>query len=325
MSNHNLAKEGGLVFHIGSYNSEAQNCKKSTPSQVEEDANDVERETANVTKDNDQTKNSESLNKNGSGFFNPVMTVYRDFIVLTSKLLYRKQIESSTKFQEGIENSKHSYYSHSPFHFADPFSGCGPLPIRVMSELVKTRKDMQLLHYSKSEASINFHSFPLFPIKVSANDLSKDCEKLMRANYIQNSLVDLNLNSDKDNSLEFEISSKDANLFLHRINSFKDKEYVPANHIHLDPFGCCTPYLDSAMSALDIQVKKDRSSSGVLSLTATDIGVLYDRRYIDNCRRHYNILYLDKKRSNNFREQLVLPYSALCQLTLLCILILHSS
>jgi len=97
----------------------------------------------------------------------------------------------------------------------------------------------------------------------------------------------------------------DANLFLHTINSFKDEEYIPANHIHLDPFGCCTPYLDSAMSALDIQVKKDGSCSGVLSLTATDIGVLYDRRYVNNCRRHYNILHLDKKRNNNFREQAV--------------------
>jgi len=59
------------------------------------------------------------------------------------------------------------------------------------------------------------------------------------------------------------------------------------------------------MSALDIQVKKDGSYSGVLSLTATDIGVLYDRRYIDNCRRHYNILHLEKKRNSNFREQAV--------------------
>merc|ERR1712012_495239 len=55
----------------------------------------------------------------------------------------------------------------------------------------------------------------------------------------------------------------------------------------------------------DIQVRKDGSCSGVLSLTATDIGVLYDRRYVNNCRRHYNILHLDKKRNNNFREQAV--------------------
>ena len=305
MSNYNLAKEGGLLFHIGNHNSEAQNCKKSTSSQHEEDIDNVERETTNVTKDNDQIKTLESLDKNGSGFFNPIMTVYRDFIVLTSKVLYRKQIECAIKFQGGIENVKPSDYSQSPFHFVDPFSGCGPLPIRIMTELVKTRKEMQQQHYSKSKASINCPSLPQFPIQISANDLSKDCEKLIRENYIQNSLIDPKLNSDKDDSLKFEITSKDANLLLHRINSFKDKEYIPANHIHLDPFGCCTPYLDSAMSALDIQVKKDGSSSGILSLTATDIGVLYDRRYIDNCRRHYNILHLNKKRSNIFREQAV--------------------
>jgi len=305
MSNYNLAKEGGLSFHIGNHSSEVENCNISTSSQREGHTNDVEKETTNVTKNNHKKKNWESLDKNGSGFFNPAMTVYRDFVVLTSKLLYRKLMECSIKFHDGTKNVKPSDYSQSPFHFVDPFSGCGPLPIRIMAELVKTRKEMQQQRYSKSKASINCTSLQQFPIQISANDLSKDCDKLIRENYIQNILVNQNLNSDKDDSLKFEITSKDANLFLHKINSFKDKEYMPANHIHLDPFGCCTPYLDSAMSALDIQVKKDGSSSGILSLTATDIGVLYDRRYIDNCRRHYNILHLNKKRNYNFREQAV--------------------
>ena len=188
MSNHNLAKEGGLLFHIGNHSSEVKNCNRSTSSQSEGDTNDVERETVNVTKENDQTKNSESLNKNGSGFFNPVMTVYRDFVVLTSKLLYRKQIECSIKRQDRTENVEPSDYSQSPFHFADPFSGCGPLPIRIMAELVKTRKEMQQQHYSKSKASINCTSLPQFPIQISANDLSIDCDKLIRENYIQNTL-----------------------------------------------------------------------------------------------------------------------------------------
>ena len=279
----NLVKEGGLVFHIGKNLSESQDCDTSSSPHL--------------------GKSLESLDKNGSGFFNPAMVVYRDFIVLTSKLLYKKQIEFFIKFKEKHDAIKTLDEPQSTFHFADPFSGCGPLPIRIMTELVKTRKEINEKCNSSPHESIECTSFPQFPIQVSANDLSEDCKNLIETNGIQNGLINLKLISDE--SKKFSISSKDANLFLHTINSFKNDKYKPASHIHLDPFGCCTPYLDSAMSALDIQVKNEGSCSGVLSLTATDIGVLYDRRYTNNCRRHYNILHLEKKRSNNFREQAV--------------------
>ena len=279
----NLVKEGGLVFHIGKNLSESQYCDTSNSPHLGE--------------------NVESLDKNGSGFFNPAMVVYRDFIVLTSKLLYKKQMESFIEFQENFDTTKPLNDPQSPFHFLDPFSGCGPLPIRIMTELVKTKKELKEKYISNPQSSIECTSFPEFPIQVSANDLSEDCKNLIETNGIQNGLINTKLIS--DGSKKFSISSNDANLFLHTINSFQNDKYKPASHIHLDPFGCCTPYLDSAMSALDIQVKKEGSCSGVLSLTATDIGVLYDRRYINNCRRHYNILHLEKKRSNNFREQAV--------------------
>jgi len=291
----NFSKEGGLFFYIGNGAIAIQNCDALKISQPEELIHDKTTETINTTKENVQNKNLESLDKNGSGFFNPAMVVYRDFIILTSKLLIKNQIESFMKSQENVENLTQLDKSQSSFHFADPFSGCGPLPIRITNELVKTKTEILRQHKSINCSSIR--------IKISANDLSDDCKKLIEKNYTQNHFSDLNIHL--DDGPKIDITSMDANLFLHKINSFKDEEYIPANHIHLDPFGCSTPYLDSAMSALDIQVKKDGSCSGVLSLTATDIGVLYDRRYVKNCRRHYNILHLDKKRNNNFREQAV--------------------
>ena len=46
-----------------------------------------------------------------------------------------------------------------------------------------------------------------------------------------------------------------------------EKEYNPFRFVHLDPFGCPTPYLDAALRALP--------HNGVLTISATDTGALY--------------------------------------------------
>ena len=44
-------------------------------------------------------------------------------------------------------------------------------------------------------------------------------------------------------------------------------------------------------------------SGSILSVTATDTSVLYDRRHIAKAKRHYGILHLSKKRKRVWREQ----------------------
>ena len=43
-------------------------------------------------------------------------------------------------------------------------------------------------------------------------------------------------------------------------------------------------------------------NTGILTLTATDTGALFDRRYADVAKRHYNLVNLDKDRGICFRE-----------------------
>jgi len=68
----------------------------------------------------------------------------------------------------------------------------------------------------------------------------------------------------------FRISNLDANLFLTQIgvtggtNYSKlvpnSNEFLPATHVHLDPFGCVTNFLDSAVSALDLRADRARAT-----------------------------------------------------------------
>ena len=44
-------------------------------------------------------------------------------------------------------------------------------------------------------------------------------------------------------------------------------------------------------------------SGSILSVTATDTSVLYDRRHIAKAKRHYGVLHLSKKRKRVWREQ----------------------
>ena len=155
MTNSNFAEEGGLFFCTGNSlsicdppeTSNSSASKSPLPNDIIDTSESISEKLDSIVEINKQVKNSERLDKNGSGFFNPAMVVYRDFVVLTSKLLYKKQIESFLTSQKEIKTSKTntSKSIQSPFHFADPFSGCGPLPIRIMSELIKTRKEIQEL------------------------------------------------------------------------------------------------------------------------------------------------------------------------------------
>ena len=172
-------------------------------------------------------------------------------------------------------------------------------------------------------------------------------------------------------------------VFINYIN-IPWHQFLPAHHVHLDPYGCIVDSLDAAIRCLDVRkfgngvlscssdattnseasnsnfneffsllktfyksclftylllflssktiwlIKKfgkigqnsgfrnwllhpvckilentdSTSSSGsILSVTATDTSILYDRRHIAKAKRHYGILHLSKKRKRVWREQ----------------------
>ena len=247
----------------------------------------------------------------GGGFYNPKMGLYRDIVVLIVMInTKRKTVDDSVK---GSQDSQ--------FRFLDAFSGCGALALRVA----------KVLEHVISEGNDNIEA------SVMANDASRRCRKLIRNNAKSNSIT----LKDKDEykrskcvkgaenalvdtssrTVTIDVTGKDVNQLLYEVanggndgvddsedsdeseeNSFKLKSKIPSqnqfepfHHIHLDPFGCTVPYLDSAIRALKMK-------TGILTLTATDTGALFDRRYVDVAKRHYNLVNLDKDRGICFRE-----------------------
>ena len=63
-------------------------------------------------------------------------------------------------------------------------------------------------------------------------------------------------------------------------------------------------WLLSTSGVQDIGNTDSTSSLGsILSVTATDTSILYDRRHIAKAKRHYGILHLSKMRKRVWREQ----------------------
>ena len=290
-----LVKEGNVTLFVGT-------AKISSDSNV----NDEDQH-----QQNKPSSFGGKLAWGGGGFYNPKMGLYRDIVMLIVIMnTKRKSVDASVKsFQD------------SQFRFLDAFSGCGALALRVA----------KVLEHVITEGNDNIEA------SVMANDASRKCRKLIRNNAKINSIT----SKDKDgfrrskraedaiNSLintssgpvTIDVTGKDVNQLLSEVanggndgvddseNSdvsedssliFNSKtsyqnQFEPFHHIHLDPFGCTVPYLDSAIRALKMK-------TGILTLTATDTGALFDRRYADVAKRHYNLVNLDKDRGICFRE-----------------------
>lgn len=210
----------------------------------------------------------------GSGFYNPQMRLYRDVVVL-SACCSRRDGRGS--------------------RFLDAFGGTGALGLRVASTLA----DAGGRHAGG--------------MSVTINDASATCESLIRENAAENGLADA-----------VQVVREDANVLMHRVAS-SNEPYLPYTHVHLDPFGCIVEYLDAAVRSVDVRRGmqshirgEDCSSSSmpagrdadaeihnVLTATSTDTGVLYDRRYVRNAKRHYGVLELKLPRDRAYREQAV--------------------
>merc|ERR1719343_1696433 len=119
----------------------------------------------------------------------------------------------------------------------DAFSGTGALAIRWATAFSKAR--------------------PGFKAHIIANDRSADCAELIRENCSANGRAGGHV----------EVTNEEANLLLARcaVQPF----LKPFDAIHLDPFGCCTSFLDNAVRAI--------ANGGVLSLTSTDNSALFNR------------------------------------------------
>ena len=247
----------------------------------------------------------------GGGFYNSKMGLYRDMVMLIV------MINAKPKSVDGPEKS----FQDSQFRFLDAFSGCGALALRVA----------KVLEHVITEGDGNIEA------SVIANDASRKCRKLIRNNAKINSITlkdkgDCRRSKcakDAENAsidtcsrtVTMDVTGKDVNQLLYEVanggndvvddseNSDESEEgsvilkskipsqnqFEPFHHIHLDPFGCTVPYLDSAIRALKMK-------TGILTLTATDTGALFDRRYADVAKRHYNLVNLDKDRGICFRE-----------------------
>jgi len=208
------------------------------------------------------------------GFYNPQMGLYRDMVLL---------IALSARLNTQQNDNK---ITTKEYCFLDAFSGCGALALRIAKMFEKV---------SDGKASCNTY--------ITVNDVAEKCQQIIHKNILSNSLNNscVNLNtakdSDKDQEMKLQgnvflnVTGKDAKLLMYEAIS-KNTNF---DYIHLDPFGCVVPFLDAAISSLKV-------GEGILTLTATDTGALFDRRYLKVAKRHYNLVNLNKDRGICFRE-----------------------
>jgi tRNA (guanine26-N2/guanine27-N2)-dimethyltransferase len=104
---------------------------------------------------------------------------------------------------------------------------------------------------------------------------ANECRMDVYANDIQPSAIKLAKRNAKLNKAKIKTSVNEANLFL------MESKYDKFDCIDIDPFGSPAPFLNSAMRAIS-------PKSGLLCITATDIGVL-SGNYPVVCFRKYFI------------------------------------
>lgn len=143
----------------------------------------------------------------------------------------------------------------------DAFSGAGALALRWASAFSK--------------------QFPGQSVHIVANDQSSHCAELIRENRDANHMP----------GQQLQVTNEDTNLLMSRCALQPSSGRFDA--MHLDPFGCCTPFLDNAMRAV--------ANGGVISLTSTDTSALFNRGYARVCLRHYGVR-LNSQRGEHWRE-----------------------
>ena len=147
-----------------------------------------------------------------------------------------------------------------PYRLLDAFSGVGALALRWAASLSTSRTT-----------------------HITANDRAETCQKYIRTNITAN---------DTTTAHPICVTGHDVNVLLSEDAVTPDQR--PFDFIHLDPFGCVVPYLDSAFRCLP--------NGSILSFTSTDIGPLCDRRYRNVAKRHYNVELAQPRDPTHYRE-----------------------
>ena len=205
----------------------------------------------------------------GGGFYNPNMTLGRDLAVLAA-------VEQFHLLSPVLPAR--------PMRLLDAFSGVGALALRWASALASSPSSPSSPSSSPPQAHIN----TIKQVHITANDRSPTCQEFIRTNVEKNT-------SDHCLVANVIVTGEDVNVLLSRDAIAPNRR--PFDFVHLDPFGCVVPYLDSVFRCLP--------GGAVLSFTATDVSAVYDRRYKHVAKRHYGVDLHDPRNSNTFRETAV--------------------
>jgi len=160
-----LADEGGLFFNTGFTVVSKDRPDLTTKSSEQNNSTEKHAEDHNLFSprsssgdEEKKTEQKEHLAKNGSGFFNPAMEVYRDFIVVLNRVIFEqfannllikaREIKKNNSKQSSEHNEQKfdvlsSFRAANSFHFADAFAGVGPLAIRVSDSLKKAQENFE--------------------------------------------------------------------------------------------------------------------------------------------------------------------------------------
>ena len=219
----------------------------------------------------------------GGGFYNPKMGLYRDIVMLIVMInTKRKSVDDSVKSSQD-----------SQFRFLDAFSGCGALALRVAKVLehVITEGDGNIeASVIANDASRKCRKLIRNNAKINSITLKDkgDCRRSKCAKDAENASIDT-----CSRTVTIDVTGKDVNQLLYEVanggNDLVDdsedsddsedgsliskskipsqNQFEPFHHIHLDPFGCTVPYLDSAIRALKMAINLRQPPKGCIHHT----------------------------------------------------------
>ncbi|KAF7683825.1 tRNA (guanine(26)-N(2))-dimethyltransferase [Astathelohania contejeani] len=129
------------------------------------------------------------------------------------------------------------------------------LSIAVINEFIKDIKEPKIFEAMSATGlrGIRYKKELINDAKIYLNDLDSESIKLIEKNIILNEL----------NPTDFYITNEDCNKYMASNPSTFDV-------IDIDPFGCCTPFINTALLAI--------KNNGLLCLTSTDMGVLCNNK-----------------------------------------------
>ncbi|KAM0677956.1 tRNA methyltransferase 1 [Binucleata daphniae] len=167
------------------------------------------------------------------------------------------------------------------------------LTILVINNYLKNKQDVKIFEAMSATGlrGIRFAKELEGECKIYLNDIDEDALHSIRANLIDNNITKIEENVFVYNDKKIYLSNDNCNLALHKnANNF--------DVIDIDPFGCCTSFIDAALS----NIKHD----GLLCLTSTDTGVLCNN--IQKCYIKYNAMIMKTPAHHEQSLRILLGY-----------------